>query len=140
MPNRNVHLPVGRAAGVATAGYLAKDEDWFLILLRASGGYLGGKAGALAPDIIDPSSNGPNHRSIGHGIVPLSSIALLGKDALTGLRNKLMEWAEKFDRGRFPVFTWLCHFAIGLIDGFLAGYLSHVALDSMTPKGLPVIA
>jgi|GEM_PF-3282572 len=59
MPNRDVHVPVGKAVGTLTAGYLAKDENWHLVLIRAPGGYIGGKLGALMPDIIDPSSNGP---------------------------------------------------------------------------------
>jgi len=34
----------------------------------------------------------------------------------------------------------LCRIGAGALAGLLAGYCSHVALDALTPAGLPLLA
>lgn len=139
MPNRDVHVPVSVSAGGLVAGVCAIDQPIEVLLSRTAGGAIGGWLGGLMPDIIDPSKNGPNHRSLGHGIIPVSLICSIGFEKFLSLRDHLK---DKSDRARFDddlSTSLLLEALIGAMDGFIAGYLAHLALDARTPKGLPII-
>jgi len=74
------------------------------------------------PDMIEPSLRNPNHRQFFHSMIALS---LLG----TGM-HKLYHWypqdsIERLLRGLL------------LLGG--AAYLSHLALDALTSKSLPLL-
>ena len=74
------------------------------------------------PDMIEPSTGNPNHRQFFHSVVVLG---LLG----TGM-HKIYHWEpqdniEKLLRG------------LPLLGG--AAYLSHLALDALTSRSLPLV-
>ncbi len=119
MPNGPVHVGTGGLVGAFTAAALASEQD------NGDGAFIGGGlVGALAgplPDALEPALN-PNHRGICHG---WACAALIAYGMYQAYR-----WEPADEWGRF--FRWL-----GLIGG--AAYLSHLALDARTPKGLPVI-
>ena len=140
MANGKVHVAVGRGAGVATAGIAARNEDAQVIFLRALGGFFGGDLGGRMPDLLDPPCNGPNHRSVAHGLIPLGSTMVWGKDSFVRLRDFLKQKALEFSRQESFLMAALCQICIGIVDGFLAGYASHLALDAVTPMGLPIVA
>lgn len=91
------------------------------------------------PDIIDPSKNGPNHRSIGHAIVPMVMVCSFGYKKLMSLRDYLKDKSDHARSDDDLSTSLLLETSIGFLDGFIAGYLAHLALDSRTPKGLPII-
>ncbi len=74
------------------------------------------------PDMIEPSLGNPNHRQFFHSVAVLG---LLG----TGM-HKLYRWDPQDN-------------VEGLLRGLLllggAAYLSHLALDAMTSRSLPLI-
>lgn len=82
------------------------------------GSILIGAGSSLAPDIIEPATN-PNHRSFFH------SVAISGVPA--GYLKYSTENPDLTNKTR-----WITN-AISI------GYLSHLALDSMTPKSIPII-
>lgn len=137
MPNRTVHIPAGVASGATFASVRAINERDEVIYARAIGGLIGGYFGAQLPDIIDPSTNGPNHRSLGHGVLPNACAAAYLQKPYEDLRGYLSVRAEEYNT---PIPSALIQCLIGMLDGFIAGYVSHLVLDSFTPKGLPLVA
>ena len=136
MPNRDVHVKVGVGsaicATVATAIVLDEKLTFEEMLLRVLGASIGGYMGARVPDIIDPSSRGPNHRSIGHGVVSNGTLYAFSKDKFLDTRKKLSNETEQRKR----LFN---QFIVGAMEGFVTGHASHLVLDSRTPKGLPLV-
>lgn len=136
MPNRDVHVKVGVGSAifttVATAIVLDEKLTFEEMLMRILGATIGGYVGARIPDIIDPSSRGPNHRSIGHGVVSNGAIYAYGKDKFLDTREKLSKETDNQNR----LFN---QFIVGAMEGFVAGHASHLILDSRTPKGLPLV-
>ena len=39
----------------------------------------------------------------------------------------------------YGILEFLCYFLSGALAGLLAGYASHLALDSLTPSSLPIL-
>jgi len=99
MPNRDVHVKVGVGSAifttVATAILLDEKLTFEEMLMRVLGASIGGYLGARIPDIIDPSSKGPNHRSIGHGVVSNGALYAYGKDKFLDTRKKLSDETDK---------------------------------------------
>ncbi len=138
MPKRNTHLTVGVmvGAGAALCTLVSIPEDdrsgWILI-----GGALGGAVGAAMPDVIDLPT-GPNHRAIGHSISVNGVVALPAIELAGSLFDLCMSRA-KDAKGRGDELTEvLWQMAAGAVWGMLAGQLSHLVLDSMTPRSLPI--
>ncbi|MDA2934881.1 metal-dependent hydrolase [Acidobacteria bacterium AH-259-D05] len=122
--NKKTHIVVGMAgAGLAVVPLCEKQGiklDPGLVLIAAIAGLVGGRL----PDLIEPESH-PNHRQLGHSA---SIGALLIKVA-----------SDLFDDDNCP--TWLrdnVQLRV-LFISVVAGYLSHLALDSLTKKGLPLL-
>lgn len=92
---------------------LSPEEISGRLLLASVGGFIG----STIPDIIDPPT-GPNHRGLGHGVVTGAA----GVYTCTKLNNKTEN-----------------PYAKAFIKGTGVGAISHLALDSTTPKGIPFI-
>lgn len=119
MPNANVHSVAGASAGMA----------WCVIYCRKSGIKVKlpdllvassvGLAGGLLADLLEPASN-PNHREFAHSI-----LVAIGLVVLIGLiwRNSAINSEEQ-------------SLALG---SMIVAYLSHLMLDSATPKSIPLI-
>ena len=108
------HILTGGITGVflpeILRGFQIQVDDSILSRLRY--GLLGAFGGKL-PDIIEPPTS-PQHREFFHSVS-------LGGAALQGARNNI-----NLDVN--PNFV-----------AIVAGYLSHLLLDSLTESGLPVI-
>jgi membrane-bound metal-dependent hydrolase YbcI (DUF457 family) len=144
-------------AGIASGGlitlYRARDLPPPDRAFEVMGGMIGGLIGGKAPDSqhVDPSSLGPNHRRFGH------SWAILG--AHIYVADAIISAWEKFCREKADEAAWRLantpaisgverfllvlqevawRVAAGLLAGFIAGYVSHLALDAFTVKSLPV--
>src|SRR5574337_275704 len=147
MARRRTHLIVGTPSGAAVAAYMAREQPSWKLPAEAAGGALGGAVGALLPDVLEPAFNSW-HRSIAH------SYATAGVGVAT-IPQRLSSWqeycrrqADLHERLRERSFDewsrlwhYLCAFFWHVMSGFIAGaavgYLSHLALDMMTPRGLP---
>lgn len=81
---------------------------------------LGSLFGAL-PDLLEPAIN-PHHRQFCHGVVMLAVIGY-------GIRRAYL-WRPDTDRERL----WR---GIALVAG--GAYLSHLFLDCVTPRSLPLV-
>jgi inner membrane protein len=119
MANGAVHQLAGAVAGI---GICLKNngnrpEDQFDPLIA---GVLGASLGKL-PDWLEPAVH-PNHRQFFHSVAVLTTGAY-------GIK-KLFEWNPE-TQGK----VWLRR--ILLVGG--AAYISHLLLDGVTPKSLPLI-
>jgi hypothetical protein len=149
MPNRDVHLYAGAAAGTLYSGYLAWGQPAPHILAETVGGTLGGIAGGLLPDRIDTPSS-PRHRAEAHSLSITGTLGYVVIDQLPVWQDSLRGSAEYYSQARaaspallsqigYGVLEFLFRFLAGALAGLLAGYASHLALDSLTPSSLPIL-
>ena len=150
MPNRSVHAGVGIPVGIGAAAFCARRETPEAMIVEAVGGALGGLAGALLPDVIDPPSH-PNHRGLAHGAVPIGGLAYVSAKNLETMQKQLRAHANRYAFLKQTAVSpglsvWygfleiLMRVLAGAIAGFIAAYASHVILDFTTPRSLPLVA
>jgi len=130
MSNFKKHAQMGAIVGGATGFFVNffqqldkidnnKEEkfNFFELLGYTTGGVAIGTIGGVLPDLLEPAKD-PNHRKFFHsittGIVVGTSVVALNKSNLPKEVKAIASVAA-------------------------AGYLSHLALDSATPKGLPLV-
>ncbi len=141
MPNREEHTVLGAFAGgsVSLISALMHDPDDLAgAMVELLGGVVFGSVFANAPDAIEPSTRGPNHRALAHsataGAVVVASGAKLAPELVSSLR---MRSAALRAHSR----NWaLWHrFLAGGVVGSHVGFVSHLLADARTDKGLPLL-
>lgn len=141
---------IGTLAGGAFALGKAQQQRPEHLLLEVLGGLGTGSLGARLPDVFDPPTR-PRHRSVAHGIVPVAVVGTAAVRGLDGVQARLRAEANRRAALRASAITplqhlWhaiievLCRLGAGALAGLLAGYGSHIALDALTPAGLPLVA
>lgn len=148
MPNRNVHIPVGGFSGGACAEYHAWGLPVPQLVAEAVGGVAGGIGGGVLPDAFDTPAS-PNHRAAAHSMGVTGGIGYFLNEQLPewqqSLRNQGLHYARlrAASPSLLPQIGYgilvLCYFLSGALAGLLAGYASHLALDSLTPSSLPIL-
>ncbi|MDP8233602.1 MAG: metal-dependent hydrolase [Candidatus Saelkia tenebricola] len=118
MARRNEHIVIGACAGgiIYSVYCWVADKEWSLKKFSQSLG-LGALAGML-PDLMEPAIN-PNHRAFFHS---------LGFSAVVSYGVKYANKSQALTDAQKSVLNVLG-----------AGYLSHLGLDIMTPKRLPLV-
>jgi membrane-bound metal-dependent hydrolase YbcI (DUF457 family) len=117
--NGEQHLLLGGAIGFF--GYIIyrlsekKPIDFIELVLFSIGGAIAG----ILPDIIEPAIN-PNHRSLFHSITALFILGE-GNNLVWNQPDQALTKDQKV--------------AISMLS---AAYLSHLATDGLTKKGLPI--
>lgn len=149
MPSRSVHLavavPVGAAFSFSRTGQAISNQ----VALEVVGGAVGGYLGGLCPDVFDPPTT-PNHRALAHGLAPAGLGGVVWMSNLDSAQGWLRQQAEQCRQRRvqaqspwvaiwFLFVEFLCAVGAGVLAGFVAGYASHLALDSATPRSLPPV-
>ena len=117
MANGSTHRTVGTVTGLAMA-IQAKMQDEPINPLLAIGA---STAFCQLPDLLEPATN-PHHRQFFHSV---SFLVMLGY----GLK-KAYDWKPEDNGGQLLRFLILCAGA---------GYISHLVLDGLTPKSLPLL-
>lgn len=149
MANGKTHEVVGTLAGAGFAYWAARDQSEDARMIELIGGALGGFVGGKLPDIFDPPTH-PGHRSVAHAIAPL---AVAAQQCMKHLRDwqetvrrmadhqaHLRAQAQDPSQQAWHEMLELAYRLIaGMIAGLIAGYASHIALDAVTPSGLPVL-
>ena len=152
MPNGKVHAVVGATSGVGIALLRTRSDDLIGLIAELIGGGLGGYVGGRLPDLVEPA-NTPVHRSMAHSLAAAGA----GTWALSSLKGwedncraratRARQAANRREGDQLDWFIWLFnviqqlfwHAAAGFTAGAAGGYLSHLALDAFTPKGLPLL-
>ena len=119
MPNGPAHTIAGGLVGFITAIADHKNPE------ESSNPFLGMAIGAFAgklPDILEPSLRNPHHRQFFHSVAVLIAVSYVIK--------KVYDWKPKSNFETLLRTTVLCAGA---------GYASHLILDGLTPRSLPLI-
>ena len=149
MPGRRVHTVVGAMTGGTVAALRARELGGAEFLAEMIGGVIGGGIGGRFPDWLEPAST-PNHRGACHGAVAGGLIATVGlarfSEYQADCRQRAADATRRAashlpgcpvrQRAEWEAMAW--RFGAGLLMGVAVGYLSHLALDATTPKGLPL--
>ncbi len=147
MPDSDVHAIAGSAAGVAAMRGCSKVMNSDLSLFEIAVTLGAAVFGSRAPDLIEPS-DGPDHRGFFHSYIGGSLMAAGAMKLVSDLRKEIEEFETLFLRFRengrmiptedlslYRVLRWI----VCLVVGFSYGYASHLVLDGMTPKSLPLL-
>lgn len=118
MANNITHTLVGGFSGLALAVMEQNKENPINPLLAISTSVVFAKL----PDILEPSLNNPHHRQLFHSVMVLVAVGY-------GIR-KTYDWAPEDGIGKFFRALALCA---------EVGYVSHLLLDGLTPRSLPLI-
>jgi hypothetical protein len=157
MPDGKTHKLVGAGTGAVYASSRAKEQTVTNWCAEVAGGAFGGYVGGALPDVLEPALS-PWHRNTAHSGNVLGGIIGIRK-ALEAVEFVCRENAEKAEailmeqQGEVwvPVVTdpisqliaklvelfW--RVAAGFVNGVAAGYASHLALDAMTPRSIPLL-
>ena len=148
MPGRKVHTAAGAVAGGAYAYYKARAERDFDRLVETGAGIASGALAGCIPDMLEPAVT-PNHRGLAHSMVAGYAVTAVKLDNWS---SYCRERAEHFRQLQLhptvePIRRLLYWFAemfwrlaAGCLNGLQAGYASHLALDLLTPRSLPLVA
>lgn len=148
MPGHYEHKRVGGPVGSLAALSFAWEQPGALALVEALGGWLAGEQAAGLPDWIEPGTSS-HHRG------PAHSVALATLGGVTAFENTRKLQSELRSAGRecfqavqsssnglqqlvFGTLGLVFHLAAGAVPAVPAGYLSHIALDAGTPRGVPL--
>ena len=157
MPDGKTHKYVGAGAGAAFAYYRANHlaaPNW---LPEVVGGAVGGYVGGTVPDAIEPAISSW-HRGLAHSCAAGGAIICI-KDPLSGMVAACRENAEKCRAIRMEpqgaafvavpatplaqllsgIAEFFWRFLAGFLNGLAAGYVSHLALDALTPRSVPLL-
>jgi membrane-bound metal-dependent hydrolase YbcI (DUF457 family) len=110
---------IGVGAGLGVSFLMSKIMDEKIGIKEITSATIGGILGSFVPDKIDFPKN-PNHRSIGHGALPVGFTIYKSLNIMN--RRELPLWL------RYAIY------------GFIAGYVLHLLADFTTPKCIPVLA
>jgi LexA-binding, inner membrane-associated putative hydrolase len=156
MSDGKTHKLVGEGFGAGVAGFRAKQQRNHHYVVEVVGGALGGYVGGQLPDILEPAISSW-HRDIAHSCTAGGGILALG-NALAAIESACRENAQKcrallmeqqddafvlvpadlISRLLF-LFELFWRLAAGFVNGLAAGYLSHLALDAMSPRSIPLL-
>ena len=147
MPRRTTHALVGIGAGVLTAAARAKELREDCRIAELVGGALGGWLGGVLPDVIEPATT-PNHRNVAHSVATGGGLSLAKvADARAKCREQAAFHAQRAqsaqlteaERSHAQLMMLVWHVVAGAAAAFVAGYASHLALDALTKKSIPLI-
>jgi len=150
MSDGKVHKKIGVFAGIALAFAMSKGQPFWYRIIELAGGAVGGFLAALVPDWFEPAKS-PNHRKFFHGVLfnaglimycirrlrPCQSSLRSRADSEATLRKQAQTTGSKIWHGSLEISHRLL---AGAAAGALAGYGSHLVLDALTHRSLPLIA
>lgn len=147
MPGNEAHSLAGFAAGVAAIPACRKVLISEPSPIEIGITIIASMIGSCTPDWLEPADS-PEHRGFCHSYIGGSLVAAVALKAVSELRKELAEleaaciWYRENGRlvpaedlSSYQVLRWI----LCLVVGFSFGYGSHLVLDGMTPKSLPLL-
>jgi membrane-bound metal-dependent hydrolase YbcI (DUF457 family) len=144
------HRAVGAGSGFAVAFVRADGQETWKQIAEGGGGALGGYFGAGLPDVLEPAIHSW-HRNGCHSVAAGTGVVLGARKAISDWERKCRELANGYEAkgrasgsGEFQKLLCLLaeiilRVAAGLLSGAATGYASHLLLDLVTPRGIPLI-
>jgi len=125
--------------------------------VEAVGGAIGGYLGGIMPDLLEPAISSW-HRGTAHSYAGGATVVAAATSVLAQWESVCRTNAENCKAilmirgadGQFALASPFRQFMLslgelfwrlmaGLLNGFVAGYISHVALDAGTPRSIPLL-
>jgi len=150
MAGRREQDAAGIVTGVATALLTRrKKASAYELVAEALGGALGGGIGSRLLDFFEPAIH--SYRNVVHSVAFAGTVTVKGTKRAARPQARLRAQADEFAERRtwhHGLFEWMvlwlaetaCRVATGFIAGAIPGYLSHLALDAKTPRGIPLLS
>lgn len=147
--NGKTHRAFSAFASGGAAFLLSKNETPENRVIETIGGALVGYPLGTLPDLIEPATS-PRHRGPFHSVAFGGVIVAVAAPRVAQVQTAVRGWADQHHRQADASrgLAWLWHQLLALLGRLAAGavpavmgtaYLSHLALDSITPAGLPLI-
>lgn len=149
MPGFNEHKTIGGFVGGGAALLCAHNQPPALIVAEVLGGWFAGQHAGTWADLAEPATSS-HHRDFCHALMPTAYAATLVfqrvdslQTVLRGHAQECFQLAAATNDGiqQFVNVTagLLLHVLAGAVPAVPSGYLSHVALDAGTPRGVPLL-
>jgi inner membrane protein len=151
MPNGREHAIIGATAACAAGLIASNGEPDYARLFVTIGAGIGGSIGGRVPDKLEPAIHS-HHRDVFHSGAAAGTLIWGGSRMYASARNAMFAEAARLraKRESLPLDhgdrVWLgiaevTHYlAFGIVTGLAVGYLSHIAADFATPRGVPLIS
>lgn len=140
MPGKVVHTTAGVVFGFPAVLACRKAVGRAIDPVLEVGMLAASALGSAVPDKLEPA-NCPNHRGFWHSVAAGTGASMLVSECLHGIRSiaesetETRFYSSREEEYRKEVlFVLLC-----LLVAFLFGFLSHQALDGLTPASLPLL-
>jgi hypothetical protein len=136
MSNRMVHGIAGIAAGYGLAKIAVSGDGVKMPANAKMIGVLGGLVGSCIADIIDPPTS-YRHRKLGHSLLlgaSASAVLFLIANELSSHEPTLETGGQVGGQAIRPSQPAIACF----LRGLATGHISHLALDSISPMGIPL--
>ncbi len=140
----------GLVGGVAAFGFAAAaNQPLLLALAETAGGILAGGSAGTWPDRLEPGVSS-HHRDSAHALVPAAALSKLAFDRAVSVQGSFraaaamcFRVAETSGNGFESFFNLVAglslHMLAGAVPAVPAAYLSHLALDAPSPRGIPLL-
>lgn len=151
MPGRLVHVVSSSFAG-ATVGFVRSgDQPDATRIYEIFGSFVGGYVGGRLPDMIDDSARTPDHRGRTHSVAAGAGLLTIAWETAVAAEQMFRRWADSLTeqeralpetslrRALLGLVIALCRMLAGFFTGLVAGCVTHLVLDGMTPRSLRLI-
>jgi membrane-bound metal-dependent hydrolase YbcI (DUF457 family) len=150
MPGYQQHRTIGGLVGGTTALVCAQNQPPLLALAETIGGFVAGQYAGTWADALEPATSS-YHRDFCHALVPTAYATTCVFQQVESLQTYLRSQAQ----GCFQLAAstedglqqflniaagLLLHGAAGAVPAIAASYISHIALDAVSPRGVPLIS
>jgi hypothetical protein len=151
MPCYKEHQEFGGFVGATTScGFaVAANLPPLLVFAESLGGYVAGKSAGTWADCMDlPTSS--HHRDTAHALLPVAAGSKYLFDQVPSMQASLRSSAQLcFQNANMSTngleqfinvaLGLVLHVAAGAVPAIPASYISHIALDAATPRGVPLL-
>ena len=149
MAGYRTHKVVGGAVGATVALAYAQNQPPLLAMAETLGGLLAGQHAGTWADITEPAISS-HHRDFCHALAPTAYGATLVFRSADTMQASLRSQAQVYFQQAASTNDGLQQFvniAAGLLLHVIAGavpavpasYVSHIVLDAVTPRGVPLL-
>jgi hypothetical protein len=149
MPGFDTHETVGGFVGGTAALWCSQGQPPLLALAETLGGVLAGRAAGVWPDAFEPATSS-YHRDTCHALAPAAYGATVVFGQVESVQGSLRAQAQACFKlaaatndgnQRFIIVLtgFALHALAGAVPAVPASYISHIALDACTPRGVPLL-
>ncbi|MDM7992079.1 MAG: metal-dependent hydrolase [Candidatus Fermentibacter sp.] len=147
MPGKDAHALVGFAAGVAAIPACRRVLTTEPSPIEKGIAIIASMIGSCTPDWLEPADS-PEHRGFCHSYIGGILVAAGTVKAVSELQKELEKLEAAFiwyRENRRPIPTedlslyQVLRCILCFVAGFSCGYESHLTLDCLTPKSLPLL-